>query len=60
MAESYKINIVVGDDGEGILEFENDNENVICIKLDGKEIGRADWNDNLKPAFKRMLDMWGN
>ena len=58
MVESIKVNMVSGDEKESLLEFENDNEDIIIIKLDNKEIGRADWNDNLKLAFERMLKIW--
>lgn len=60
MNESVKIPVVIGDketeDNE--LEFEYEQENIITVKLDNKEICRCDWSNNLKEAFERMIEIW--
>lgn len=56
MKETIEINVVT-DKGEKPLEFVNDND-VIAVRFNGQFICEMDWNDNLRLAIKRMLEIW--
>jgi len=58
MKESVKVFVSVPSKDEEVeLEFERDDE-VITIIVDGKAVCSCDWTNNLKEAFKRMLESW--
>lgn len=56
MSEILTIPVSVGET-EKTLEFENEDD-VITIRCDGKEICKADWTNNLQPVFVRMMEIW--
>ena len=58
MMESIIMPVIVGDD-EKDLHFIYDDE-IILLKLNGKEVCRFSFVDNFEDAIKRMLEIWSN
>jgi hypothetical protein len=56
MKETISIPVVTTED-DMVLTFELE-ENIISLQLNGREICRADWENNMKNAVWRMLEMW--
>ena len=51
-----EVNIIDGDESQLSFTY---NEDIITLKLDGKEICKMEYNYNLVPMIKRMIKMWG-
>lgn len=54
--EAVSISVISGED-DAVLTFELE-DNVISLQLNGREICRADWDNNMENVFCRMLDIW--
>ena len=64
MKEAIKIIVIIeqtepDDSDEAELELIVDGgEDIFSLLLDGKEVCCGDWVGNLKPFFKRALELW--
>lgn len=59
MKEAIITNVVIDDNDESELSFHKNNEDIITLKLNDNEICKMDYEWNLKPLIKRILEIWG-
>lgn len=59
MEETIKTTVITSEkDTESELSFSY-SEDVITLKVDNKEICTLDYNYNMAPLIKRMIEIWG-